>query len=198
VLIGLTGGIACGKSTVSRMLAARGAVVVAADQVSRDVVEPGSPGLAAVVSAFGDVTDADGRLDRAALAGHVFGDDEARGRLEGILHPLIAAESMKQLAAARSGGAPLVVYDAALLIEAGRADLFRPLVVVTAPEAVQTTRLMARDGLDEAGARARLAAQMPVARKAALADHVVDNGGTLARTEAQVATLWEVLVGHDD
>jgi dephospho-CoA kinase len=197
VLIGLTGGIACGKSTVSRMLAARGAVVVDADAVARVVVEPGTPGLAQVVQAFGDgVLDGEGRLDRKAMGARVFGDDAARKTLEGILHPLIAQESIAQLAAAGASGAALVVYDAPLLIEAGRSDLFRPLVVVSAPEAVQIARILARDGLDEAAAKARIDAQMPVAEKAALADHVVDNGGTLKQTEAQVSALWEAWVGH--
>lgn len=197
MLIGLTGGIACGKSTVSRMLAARGAIIVDADAVARHVVEPGTPGLAQVVATFGDgVLDADGRLDRKAMGARVFGDEVARKALEGILHPLIARESMTQLAAAGAAGAPMVVYDAPLLIEAGRGDLFRPLVVVSAPEAVQIERLRTRDGLDEPAARARIAAQMPVTEKAALADHVVDNGGTLEQTEAQVTILWGALLGH--
>lgn len=196
MLIGLTGGIACGKSTVADALRARGAVIVDADQVARDVVAPGTPGLAAVVDAFGDrVLAPDGRLDRGALGARVFGDDLARRRLEGILHPLIAQESMVQLQAAAATGAPLVVYDAALLVESGRADLFRPLVVVTAPEAVQRARLMARDDLDPAAAEARIAAQMPVADKAAVADHVIDNGGERAATEAQIDALWDRLVG---
>ncbi|MCA9557881.1 MAG: dephospho-CoA kinase [Myxococcales bacterium] len=195
MLIGLTGGIACGKSTVADALRARGAVIVDADQVARDVVAPGTPGLAAVVEAFGEgVLDADGRLDRSALGARVFGDEGARRRLEGILHPLIAQESMVQLQAAAADGPPLVVYDAALLVESGRADLFRPLVVVSAPEAVQRERLMARDGLDRAAAEARIAAQMPVADKAAVADHVIDNGGDLAATAAQIDALWARLV----
>ncbi len=195
MLIGLTGGIACGKSTVSAMLAARGARVVDADQIARDVVAPGTHGLASVVDAFGpDVLDGEA-LDRAALGQRVFGDDEARARLEGILHPLIAEESMRRLAEAATSGAPLVVYDAALLVESGRASQFRPLVVVTAPTEVQVARICARDGLDEVAARARIDAQMPVAEKAALADHVVDNGGDLAATAAQVAKLWEALLG---
>ena len=103
---------------------------------------------------------------------------------------------MTRLAAAGASGAPIVVYDAPLLIEAGRGDLFRPLVVVSAPEGVQIERLLNRDGLDEPAARARIAAQMPVAEKVALADHVVDNGGTLEQTEAQVSALWEALVDH--
>ncbi len=195
-LIGLTGGIACGKSFVSRLLTERGAIVVDADQVARDVVAPGSPGLAEVVEAFGEaiLTD-DGALDRATLGQRVFGDDEARKRLEGILHPAIARESMRQLADAAAQKPPLVVYDAALLIEAGRSDLFRPLVVVSAPRETQKQRLMARDGLDAAAAEARLAAQMPVAEKAKRADHVIDNGGSRAQTAAQVDALWAALTG---
>jgi dephospho-CoA kinase len=192
---GLTGGIACGKSTVARMLRDRGAIVVDADRVARDVVEPDSEGLAAVVEAFGSgVLGPDGRLDRAALGARVFADADARRRLESILHPRIAAESMRQLQAALAAAPPLVVYDAALLVEAGRADLFRPLIVVTAPRQVQIERLVTRDGLSRADAERRVAAQMPVEQKAALADHVIDNGGALADTERQVAALWSRLV----
>jgi len=195
-LIGLTGGIACGKSFVSKLLADRGAIIVDADQVARDVVAPGSPGLAEVVAAFGEgMLAPDGALDRAKLGATVFGDEAARKRLEGILHPAIARESMMQLADAAAKTPPLVVYDAALLVEAGRYDLFRPLVVVSAPPEVQRARLMARDGLDAAAADARVAAQMPVAEKAKRADHVIDNGGTRAETEAQVDALWAALTG---
>ena len=197
-LIGLTGGIACGKSFVSRLLADRGAIVVDADQVARDVVAPGSAGLAEVVEAFGEgVLNADGTLDRETLGATVFGDPAARKRLEGILHPAIARESMVQLADAAAKKPPLVIYDAALLIEAGRYELFRPLVVVSAPPAVQMQRLIERDGLSQADAQARVAAQMPVAEKAQLADHVIDNGGTRAQTEARVDALWATLTGGD-
>ncbi len=196
-LIGLTGGIACGKSFVSRLLTDRGAIVVDADQVARDVVAPGSAGLSEVVAAFGeDILAADGSLDREKLGAIAFADPAARARLEGILHPAIARESMVQLADAAAQKPPLVVYDAALLIEAGRYDLFRPLVVVTAPPAVQMRRLIERDGLDDAAAQARVAAQMPVADKAKLADHVIDNGGTRAETEARVDALWKTLTGE--
>lgn len=196
LLIGLTGGIACGKSFVSRLLADRGAIVVDADQVARAVVAPGSAGLAEVVEAFGEgILAPDGGLDREKLGQTVFGDEAARERLEGILHPAIARESMVQLADAAAKKPPLVVYDAALLIEAGRSDLFRPLVVVSAPAAVQRRRLMARDGLDAAAAEARVAAQMPVAEKVKRADHVIDNGGTREETEAQVDALWAKLTG---
>lgn len=195
MLIGLTGGIACGKTTVARMLTARGAIVIDADQIARDVAAPGSPGLAAVVEAFGPaVLAADGALDRAALGAAVFGDPAERARLEAILHPRIAEESMRRIAAALAAAPPLVVYDAALLVETGRADQFRPLVVVTATPEVQRARLIERDGLDPAAAAARLAAQMPVAEKARRADHVIDNSGPLAETEAQVDALWQRLV----
>ncbi len=198
MLVGLTGGIACGKSTVARLLAERGAVVIDADRIARDVVEPGTDGLAAVVAAFGDgMLDADGRLDRAALGARVFGDAEARRRLEALLHPRIAAESLRRIQQALADGPPLVVYDAALLVEAGRADAFRPLIVVTAPAATQVARLVARDGLAPAEAEQRIAAQMPVAQKAALADHVIDNGGDLSDTARQVDALWRRLVTHD-
>ncbi|MFN3198157.1 MAG: dephospho-CoA kinase [Bradymonadia bacterium] len=194
MVIGLTGGIACGKSTVSRLLAEKGARIVDADAVARLVVAPGSEGLSAVVDTFGEgVLEIDGTLNRAALGAIVFDDDTARGRLDGILHPLIAAESMRQLAEAMAAEPPLVVYDAPLLVEVGRADQFRPLVVVTARPETQLARIMARDGLDADAARARIAAQMPIAEKAALADHVIDNDGAPALTAAQVDALWRSL-----
>ncbi|MCA9543941.1 MAG: dephospho-CoA kinase [Myxococcales bacterium] len=191
MLIGLTGGIACGKSTVAQLLTDRGAAVVDADRVAREVVAPGSAGLAALAQAFGaEVLDPRGHLDRARLATLVFGDAAARRRLEAITHPLIAQESMRQLAAAAATGAPLVVYDAALLFESGRAEHFRPVLVVSARPEVQRARLMARDGLTAAEADARINAQMPVADKAARADHVIENSGDRAQTAAQVAALW--------
>lgn len=195
MLIGLTGGIACGKTTVARLLAERGAIVIDADQIARDVVAPGTDGLAAVRTAFGDAAiDADGALDRPALGRAVFGDPDARARLEGILHPRIAAESVQRISAALAHDPPLVVYDAALLVETGRADAFRPLVVVTAPVAVQRARLIDRDGLDPDAADARLAAQMPIDEKARYADHLIDNGGTREALAAQVDALWTRLV----
>lgn len=195
MLIGLTGGIACGKTTVARLLAERGAIVIDADQIARDVVAPGSDGLAAVRAAFGDgVIGDDGALDRPALGRAVFGDAGARARLEGILHPRIAAESVRRISAALADDPPLVVYDAALLVETGRADAFRPLVVVTAPPAVQRARLIERDGLDADAADARLAAQMPIDEKARYADHLIDNGGTREALAARVDALWKTWV----
>ncbi len=191
-LFGLTGGIACGKSTVSARLAALGAVAIDADRIARDVVVPGSPGLAELVKTFGtSILAADGTLDRAALGARIFGDADARGRLNGILHPRIAQLSMERVLAARASDVPAVFYDAALLFESGRAEFFRPVIVVTAPVDVQRQRVMARDGLTEAEAQARIDAQMPVAEKAAQADFVIDNGGTLEATLAQVDALWE-------
>lgn len=196
ILVGLTGGIACGKSTVSAMLAERGAIVVDADRVSRAVVEPGSPGLAAVIEAFGpEYRAADGSLKRAALGRLVFQDPSARQRLNAILHPRMATVTAERIAAALASAPPMVVYDAALLIEMGQADRFRPLVVVQVTPETQMQRLRARDGLTEAEARARIASQMPVAEKVAQADHVIDNGGSRAETQAQVDALFAQLTG---
>lgn len=193
-VIGLTGGIACGKSTVSEMFAARGASIVDADAIARAVVEPGTPGLEAVIAAFGEeMRTADGRLDRARLGQLVFNDADARAQLNGILHPRMAQVTAQRIQAARAAAPPLIVYDAALLIEMGQADAFRPLVVVDLPPETQLSRLMARDGSDADAAGARIAAQMPLAEKVAQADHVIDNRGTRAQTAVQVAALFEEL-----
>jgi dephospho-CoA kinase len=189
--VGLTGGIACGKSTVSAMLAECGATFIDADRVSRAVVEPGTPGLDAVIDAFGDrFLTAEGRLDRAALGQLIFSEPEARARLNAILHPRMATLTAHRIAEALHRQPPLVVYDAALLIEMGQADRFRPLVVVHVPAATQLARLRARDGLTAAEAQARVSSQMPVAEKVQLADHVIENGGTRAQTHAQVAEVF--------
>ena len=193
-IIGLTGGIACGKSTVAARLAARGARIVDADEVARDIVRPGTPALAEIVAAFGaEVCDATGALDRAALARRVFGDAEARGRLERITHPRIAEESARRLVEAAASEPPLVVYDAALLFESGRAALFRPVVVVSTTAALQRARLMQREGLDAVAAQARIDAQMPLAEKVARADYCVHNDGPLDALDAQLDALWPLL-----
>jgi dephospho-CoA kinase len=178
-VFGLTGGIASGKSTVGRRFAERGVPVVDADALARAIVEPGTEGLAAIVEAFGaGVLAADGSLDRAALGAIVFGDAEKRKRLERITHPRIAMAGQARMMELASEGHRLACYEAALLVEAGTAAMFRPLVVVAASESVQIARTMQRDHCDEAGARARVRAQKPLAEKIAVADHVIWNDGT--------------------
>lgn len=193
-LVGLTGGIACGKSTVSGMFAALGAHVVDADQVARAVVEPGMPALAAIFETFGaGVRQPDGTLNRSALGQIVFHDATAREQLNRIVHPQMAQLTARRIADARSSQTPLVIYDAALLIEMGQAETFRPLVVVHVPVEVQRARLMTRDGLSAADADARMASQMPLADKLALADYTVDNQGSRDDTRMQVEQLFKVL-----
>lgn len=189
-ICGLTGGIASGKSTVARRLRELGVPVVDADAVAREVVEPGSSGLAEIVAAFGsEVLGADGRLDRKALAARVFGDDEARARLEAIVHPRVAERTRERFAELEAAGAELAFYDVPLLVEKGLHTVFRPVVVVALPEDEQVRRAMARDGATEAEVRARIAAQRPLADKVAVADHVVDNTGSIEATLAQVDAL---------
>ena len=178
ILFGLTGGIASGKSTVARHGASRGLPVVDADQIAREVVAPGSEGLAAVVGAFGDgVLAPDGSLDRAKVAALVFADADARRALETLLHPRIGVATVRTAHALAEAGHPLACYEAALLVESGQADLFRPLVVVVAPESSQVERSMARDAAAEDEVRRRIASQLPMRDKIAAADWVIDNGG---------------------
>jgi dephospho-CoA kinase len=178
-VFGLTGGIASGKSTVGRRFAARGVPVVDADDLARAIVAPGTEGLAAVVEAFGPgVLAADGSLDRAALGALVFADPEKRKQLERITHPRIAMAGQARMIALGAAGHRLACYEAALLVEAGTAAMFRPLVVVAASEPVQIARTMLRDRCDEAAAAARVRAQKPLAEKIAVADHVIWNDGT--------------------
>jgi dephospho-CoA kinase len=190
-VVGLTGGIASGKSTVTTMFRELGAEVIDADQVARDVVEPGTPGLAEVARRFPGVVDATGRLDRVALGRRVFADPSERRALEAIVHPRIRDEVARRTEALARAGVSVVLYDAALLIENGLHRGMDGVVLVSAPEAVQRARLAARDGLDEAAISARLAAQLPLADKRAHATWVVDNGGSLDDTRAQVRRIWE-------
>ncbi len=194
-VLGLTGGIACGKSTVAALFAARGVAVVDADQVAREVSAPGTEGLDALVGAFGrEVLSPDGSLDRKALGARVFTDESLRRTLNGILHPRIAAESARRLGALADEGRGFALYDAALLVENNIHRGMSGLIVVTAASWVQLARLTARDGAGEADARARIAAQWPLARKVAEATWVVDNTGSRARLEARVAGLYAELV----
>jgi dephospho-CoA kinase len=193
-VIGLTGGIASGKSSVARVLRELGARVVDADLLARQVVEPGQPAYDDIVRSFGrDVLAPDGEIDRKKLGAIVFADAEQRRRLNAITHPRIAAAGQAEIARHASAGATVVFYEAALLVEAGLHRALAGLVVVSAPPEVQLARLVARDGLSESEARARLAAQLPLADKLAVATHVIDNAGDEASTRAQVVALWQSL-----
>jgi dephospho-CoA kinase len=174
-LVGLTGGIATGKSTFAAALRSLGCPVVDADQLARQVVEPGTAALAAIAAAFPGVVGADGRLDRKALGALVFGDEAARRRLEAITHPAIRAAMVAETARLEAAGHDLVFYDAPLLFEAGLEGAMALVVVVWAPREAQLRRLTERDGLTPAEAEARLRAQLPVEEKAARADVVIDN-----------------------
>lgn len=198
-LVGLTGGIGSGKSTVARLLAEHGAIVVDADQVAREVVEPGEPALEEIRERFGrDVIDPDGRLDRAALATIVFGDEAARRDLEGITHPRIGERVADRIAQAEAdedadGRERLVVVDHPLLVESGAAAGYETVIVVEAPVEVRVRRLVESRGMDEADARARLRAQADDATRRAAATHVVDNGGDLDALDAQVTAILDDL-----
>lgn len=196
-VVGLTGGIACGKTTVAKMFGDLGIPVIDADDLSREVVEPGTPGLARIVAEFGEgVLDVDGRLDRKRLADVVFEDPQARTRLNGILHPLIGAAGAQHITDLQSTGAPYILYEAALLIETGSHKAFSALIVVGADEAVQRERLAKRDQFTSVEADARIASQLPLAEKTAVADHVIINDGDLVETRSQVAEVHEKLVSR--
>lgn len=191
-LAGLTGGIGSGKSTVAARLAQLGAHVIDADAVAREVVEPGTPGLADIVARFGpDIVTADGALDRAALADVVFGDAEQRAALNAITHPRIGARIAEVIAghAAAEASEPeprIVVVDHPLLIETGQADGFPAVIVVLAPVEVRIARLVEHRGMAAADARARLETQASDAERRAVATHVIDNDGSLASLHEQV------------
>jgi dephospho-CoA kinase len=186
--IGLTGGIGSGKSTVSALLAERGAVIVDADRIAREVVEPGTPGLAAVVEAFGEgVRTADGALDRPALAAIVFADDEARRRLDGIVHPLVRARAVELTAGLPEDA--VVVNDVPLLVETGQAGSYDLVLVVQADVETRVARLVQR-GLAEVDARARIAAQATDEQRSAVADVVLDNNGSPDELAEQVEKFW--------
>ncbi|MFE7525035.1 dephospho-CoA kinase [Kitasatospora sp. NPDC057542] len=190
--IGLTGGIGAGKSEVSRLFAARGAVIVDSDVIAREVVAPGTDGLAAVVAEFGpQVLREDGTLDRPALGAVVFADPERLKALNAIVHPLVRARS----AALEAAAAPdaVVVHDVPLLAENGLAPLFDLVVVVDAADEVRLGRLVRLRGMAEEEARARMAAQASREDRLAIANLVIDNGGGLAELEARVAEVWAEL-----
>ncbi|MGW7445355.1 dephospho-CoA kinase [Kitasatospora sp. NPDC054795] len=193
--IGLTGGIGAGKSEVSRLFAARGAVIVDSDVIAREVVAPGTDGLAAVVAEFGpQVLREDGALDRPALGAVVFADPERLRALNAIVHPLVRARSAELEAAAAPDA--VVVHDVPLLAENGLAPLYDLVVVVDAADEVRLDRLVRLRGMAEEEARARMAAQASREDRLAIADLVVDNGGGLAELAARVDEVWAELAGR--
>jgi dephospho-CoA kinase len=201
-IIGLSGGIGSGKSTVTRMLAELGATTVDADAIVHELQAAGTPMLRAIAEAFGDeVILPDGSLDRAALGAVVFRDPEARTRLGQIVHPPVIAEMVRRAKAAVAAGAPLVVLDIPLFFEGQKAGTgtatamdYDATVLVWVPRAVQIERTVARDGCDVAEAERRVNAQMPIDEKRALATHVIDNSGSVESTREQVLALWKELV----
>jgi dephospho-CoA kinase len=193
-VVGLTGGIATGKSTVGRLFRAWGAEVLDADQVAREVVAPGTEGFGEVVAAFGSgVVGPDGGLDRAALRTRIAADAEARRRLEGITHPRILRTIAERLAALAAAGRPLAVVEAALMVETGSYRMYPAVVVVTTTPELQLARLLARDGTSEADARRLIAAQLPLHEKERVATHLVRNDGTEAELEARARAVFEAI-----
>ncbi len=192
LLVGLTGGMAAGKSTIARRLAEHGAVVVDADRLAREVVGPGTPGLAAVVARFGpEVLTAERALDRARLASLVFDDDAARADLEAIIHPAVAQAFEDRVAElARSRPDAIVVHDVPLLVENGLAPRYDVVVVADAPESVRLDRAVRERGMDPEAARARIAAQANDAERRAVADVLIDTACPPEETLAAVDTLW--------
>lgn len=198
LLVGLTGSIATGKSTVSRMFAHLGARVIDADLLAREVVMPGQPAYARIVEEFGpQVVQEDGSLDRKALGAVVFADAASLKRLEEITHPAIGLRQQRILSVLdEEAFEGVVIWDAALLVEGGGVAKMDRVVVVYADPETERRRLMERDGLSDADARARVASQMPVAEKVKLADHVIDNSGTREETERQVGTVYGALLAE--
>jgi dephospho-CoA kinase len=196
LLVGLTGGIATGKSTVDVVLRDLGAVIIDADVLAREVVEPGEPALAEIAAEFGPtVLGPDGRLDRKALGAIVFAEPERRRTLEAMTHPRMRERLLRridELTAEHFRG--LVFYDAAVLIESGSHLLMDRLVVVIADEAAQIARLMARDAIDRDEALRKIKSQMPLAEKAKLADYVIDNSGDPITTEVEVRRVYQALL----
>ncbi len=188
-LIGLSGGIGSGKSTVSGFLRELGAHVVDADEAARAVVEPGTPGFDAVVAEFGAAMVREGRLDRSRLAETVFHDRGALERLNAIVHPLVREWTVARLAEAAASGETIVVQDIPLLFENNYEPLFTATVLVYVPEPLQVERLVAR-GMAEADARARIANQLPIDEKRARATYLIDNSGSREETRAQTEKVW--------
>ncbi|HET6770882.1 MAG TPA: dephospho-CoA kinase [Actinomycetota bacterium] len=193
LLVGLTGGLASGKSTVARMLARRGAIIVDADELSRQAVAPGTPGLGQIVEAFGrQVLDPSGGLDRSALADIVFADETKRRILESIVHPEVFRLLGEVVDRHRDTDA-IVVFDAPLIVETGFDQACDVVVVVSSPPEAQVARVARTRGMSEEDARSRIASQTSPAHRESRADVVIQNGGTIEDLEGQAATLWEDL-----
>jgi dephospho-CoA kinase len=195
LLVGLTGGIASGKSVVAARMAEHGAVVVDADQIAREVVEPGTPALARIAEEFGPgVLAPDGSLDRAALGALVFSDPAKLAILNGITHPAVRELSQRRFAeAGQFDPDAIVVYDVPLLTEARAADEFDSVVVVSAPEATRIERMVSLRGMSRAEAERRIRSQVPEEQRRALADHIIESGGTLEQTLARADEVWDEL-----
>jgi dephospho-CoA kinase len=193
-LIGLTGGAGSGKSTVDGMLRDLGATVIDADQAAHAAYAPGSRGFDAVVREFGAGFVRDGQIDRARLGELVFGDADARRRLNDIVHPLVREWMAARTAEAALAGAQLVVQDVPLLFENGLERLYEMVLVVYVPEVVQLRRLVDGRGISEARAKAMIAAQMPIEQKRLLAHHVIDNSGSREATAQRVRWLWDTVL----
>jgi len=195
-LIGLTGGVGSGKSTVAAMLRKLGAEVLDADEAAHAAYEPGSPGFDAVVKEFGPDYVRDGRIDRKQLGELVFRDPEARQRLNAIVHPLVREWMVRRTAEAAERDVDVVIQDVPLLYENGLEGLFNSVVLVYVPEEVQLERLTEGRGIDAGRARSIIAAQMPIEKKRDLAHHVIDNSGTVEQTRAQVEEVWAQISGR--
>ncbi|MFI6576495.1 dephospho-CoA kinase [Nocardiopsis sp. NPDC050513] len=196
--VGLTGGIGSGKSAVSAELARLGATVIDADLIAREVVEPGTEGLAEVVAEFGEgVLTPEGRLDRARLGEIVFADEDSLGRLNAIVHPRVGKRSTELMERARAEGVRVVVYDVPLLVENGLGPLYDVVVVVDTPDEARVERVAADRGMPREQVWARIRAQADRESRLAAADLVVDNSGTREELVARVGELWDALVARE-
>ncbi len=193
-IVGLSGGIASGKSTVSQVFQDLGVVVIDADEIARAVVEPGKPAHQAIREAFGNVFLEDQTLDREAMGKRVFNDPDARKQLNQIVHPEVGLEMMRRAAHAKAEGHAWVIYDAALLVENGLHHMFPALIIVSTSADTQKERLMKRDGFSAEDAQKRIDAQLPLDQKIQVATHIIDNNGSLDATLKQCRAVFDDLV----
>jgi len=197
-IIGLTGGIACGKSSVADFFRGQGVPVIDADQLAREAVQPGSPALELIAEQFGtDLLTASGELDRGRMGALVFADAEKRRQLESILHPQIRRLADERIAQAATAGHCRLIYMAPLLIEAGVSDRVDEIWVVTVTDEIQLSRLMARDSLSRDQAQQRVASQMPLTEKAGHGKIIIDNSGTPQQTERLLEAIWTAETKED-